>query len=135
MENTQLAIDLVKTFLSREDQVDQIQTSKVLVELTTAPPDIMQQLAVLQVKVTAFEAGQSGFSVCGGGLGRGRRTPEGTTGGFLNNFPKSGGNHDDIVCFRFGDELEAKGTEMKKTDRGNRATDRRHLIQEEESAQ
>ena len=38
---------------------------------TTASPDIMQQLVVLQAKVAAFEFGQNGFSVCGGGRGGG----------------------------------------------------------------
>ncbi len=38
LENTQLVIDRAQTFLSREDRVDKIQTSKVLVTSTTAPP-------------------------------------------------------------------------------------------------
>ena len=73
----------------REDRVDKIQTPKALVVSTTVPPDIMQQLVVLQAKVASFEAGQSGFSVCGGGRGggirvghgRGRGTPQDTSGG------------------------------------------------------
>ena len=101
MENTQLAIDRAQTFLSREDRVDKIQTSKALVASTTAPPDIMQQLAVLQAKVAAFEAGQSGFSVRGGGRGggmrgggrgRGRGTPQGVAGGPVKKCTKCGGN-------------------------------------------
>ena len=71
LDNTQLTIDRAQTFLSREDRVDKIQTPKALVTSMTAPPDIMQQLPVLQVKVAVFEAGQSGFSVCGGGRGGG----------------------------------------------------------------
>ena len=97
VENTQLAIDRAQTFLSRKDRVDKIQTSKALVVSTTAPPDIMQQLAVLQAKVAAFEAGQIGFSVRGGGRGggmrggrgRGRGTPQGAASGPLKKWARN----------------------------------------------
>jgi hypothetical protein len=110
LENTHLSIDRPQTFLSREDRVDKIQTPKVLVVSTTVPPDIMQQLVVLQSKVTSFEAGQSGFSVCGGGRGgvirvghgRGRGTPQDTSGGSLKKCTKCDGNHDDNACFKVG---------------------------------
>jgi hypothetical protein len=122
LENTQLAIDRAQTFLSREDRVDEIQTLNSLVVSTTDPPDIMQQLAVLQAKVAAFEAGQSGFSVCGGGRGgvmcdghgRGRGTPQGAAGVSLKKCTKCGGNHDDSTCFKVGHELAAKVVELKK---------------------
>ena len=122
LENTQQAIDRAQTFLSREDRVDKIQTPKALVASTTVSPDIMQQLAVLQAKVAAFEAGQNGFSVCGGGRGggmrdghgRGRGTPQVSVGGFLKKCTKCGGNHDDSACFKVGDDLVTKTTEMKK---------------------
>ncbi len=120
VENTQLTIDRAQTFLSREDRVNKIQTSKDLVVSTTSPPDIMQQLAVLQEKVVDFEAGQSIFSVCGGGRGdgmcvghgRGRGTPQVTAGGPLKKCTK--GNHDDSACFKVGDELTVKAAEMEK---------------------
>ena len=68
------------------------------------------------MKVAAFEAGQSGFSVRGGGRGgdisggrgRGRGTPQGAAGGSLKKCTQCGGNHDDSVCFKVGDELTVK---------------------------
>ena len=90
LENTQLTIDRAQTF--GKDRVDKMQTPKDLVASTTAHHDIMQQLAVLQEKVAAFEVGQSGFSVRGGGRGggmlgghgRGRGTLQGVAGGSLS---------------------------------------------------
>ena len=53
-----------RTHKTISDRIDKIQTSNLA--STTVPPDMMQQLAVLQAKVTIFEAGQSGVSVRGG---------------------------------------------------------------------
>ena len=81
----------------------------------------MQQLAVLQAKVAIFDAGQCGVSVRDrrgggkrGGRGRGRGAPQGAVGGSLKKCTKCGGNHNDSVCFKVGDELAAKAAEMKK---------------------
>ena len=49
-----------------------------------------------------------------GGLGRRRGTPQDSVGGSLKKCTKCGGNHDDRVCLKIGDEMEAKTVEMKR---------------------
>jgi hypothetical protein len=49
-----------------------------------------------------------------GGRGRGRGAPQDTVGGCPKKCTKCVGNHNDSVCFKVGDELAAKGAEMKK---------------------
>ena len=44
-----------------------------------------------------------------GGRGRGRGAPQDAVGGCLKKCTKCGGNHNDSVCFKVGDELTAKG--------------------------
>ena len=122
LENTQVAIEEAHIFMQREDKTP----APTVVACTTMPNDPTTELAVLRAEVEHLRAvmdrrgGLRGVrgglrgGARGGGRGGDRESAPRAAGDVTKKCPKCGGNHDEYVCFKLGDELVSKADEMKK---------------------